>query len=683
MSLYSIVLLFFVAFSLQGKNLYWDFKELQQEGERYVFKSSKDSGLLRASQVLQHQGIDSGHALQCGPEIMHRISRHRLDMQNAEIAISFKPTADITAKSSLYTYQENTWGRAYFDVFISKNSEIGLLFRINTPEEKKEFELLTPPVRLDSQRYHDLRITLQSGGMGRIYLDGRLLAEENGAYCFSDFKAPPVDQHHPFAQIGSSYYYCGIHQPFTGLIAKLSIQEMPAVGKALETSLAPDAQPAAQSRSNANILAKPCVSPLLIDGKFAEPCYDDAEWSIPFMVLGSMSKDINGLWLEADSKFSRAAAKAAVFYDQEYIYAAIKAPFPVDLPPKAEMKNGENIWLDDCVEFFLHNDQQYYYQILVNAKGAWQAIKYSLDGSLRIDWEPQGVMVAGNLREAEFNIEIALPFKELGESSPQDGAVWKVNFAREGASCGGLSTWAAVGTSFLAPDRFGKLIFGNRKAYYKQQFQALQEQSKRLPEIPEQLQEILRETATLIAKEGDKPAAWLNLHNQLDMLRNRIVQASNKGKSLLLLEADMWANFPPQRKIPFALQEPTELKLEAPGGSRAIGSLLLCNLSERLSMGNLLFKADKGSEAIEPLLRFREVAFIELSGGTMIPDPIFELPMGSMLRVPPNSTVMLWLDLDCSDLKPGDYSGNIKLYPSYSGVEEKQLKLSLRVSPVD
>lgn len=49
-------------------------------------------------------------------------------------------------------------------------------------------------------------------------------------------------------------------------------------------------------------------------------------------------------------------------------------------------------------------------------------------------------------------------------------------------------------------------------------------------------------------------------------------------------------------------------------------------------------------------VRFREVVNMELKGGTTVPDPIFDLPNGSVLRIPPKSTAIVWVDVNTEDL---------------------------------
>ena len=90
---------------------------------------------------------------------------------------------------------------------------------------------------------------------------------------------------------------------------------------------------------------------------------------------------------------------------------------------RAEQKTGENIWLDDCVEFFLRpENSDAYYQLLVNANGAWQGMKHFSNGKSEA-WTPAGMKIAASRSANAFDIELALPLAALGKTAPAPGSV--------------------------------------------------------------------------------------------------------------------------------------------------------------------------------------------------------------------------------------------------------------------
>lgn len=661
--------------------LHWDFRNAKadKDGVHFVSTGTRKGVVSATGQV------SDSNSLVCGPDIAPRAYFGKLSAPSAAIEISFKLNKAPSRKMTLFTYEENSWGRAWLGIYITMDSRIGTQVNLSG-RDTKSFRMETTPVSFTPGIVHTIRVTLVSGGMGRIYLDGKQLKEESGALCFSDFTDPPGDKYHPFATVGYSYWNCNTGETFEGVITDLSISE-DVQKKGGASDEAADPHP----RTDVNLLTKETASAPRIDGDLEESCWQEAEWSEPFLVLGAMSKTVNGLWETADPTFVKAASRSAMLFDGENLYAAIRSPFPEGMKPKAEKKTGESIWEDDCLEFFLYPPEgDFYYQLLINANGAWQGLKHSLSGGKIDAWNPEGLQVAAKLAEHHFDIELSLPFSSLGEKSPASGTLWTGNFAREGKTCGGLSTWAPVGTSFLAPDRFGKFVFGSRRAYLENQLRALDSEIAKLrDELPSAVRDARTSLAQALEKEGEERGSWLPLHNQIRSLENQLIQAVNKGKTHLVWQDDPWANFGPDRKIPFETKELESLKLETAKGARASASFFVSNLTDRTLMTNLMFltdpkkKKDPKINAFASKARFREVAYIELNGGRMIPDPIFELPVGAMLRVPPNTTSIVWLDIDTADLEPGNYSGTIRLYPSFSGFEQKEIKLDLRVSPVD
>ena len=533
---------------------------------------------------------------------------------------------------------------------------------------------------------HTIRVTLVSGGMGRIYLDGRLLKEESGALCFSDFKNLP-EEPRPLVTAGYSFRNCRIGDTLDGVITELRV-----LSEAGETSQSKNKTGLADSKSRAdvNLLAKRTSAAPYIDGKADDACWSEAEWSDPFLVLGSMSKTVNQLWLAADEKFVKVASRAAMLFDDENLYMAVCSPIPEGM--KAITGSPQGVWRDDHVEIFLRpaDSIEFYYQLMIGANGTWQGLKHWISNSTMEEWVPEGLQISARMGEKGFDIEILLPFASFGEKTPASGAVWTGNFGRSGKTCGGLSTWAPVGTSFLSPDRFGKFVLGSRKAYFKKQIQSLEaEMAKRQDELSPTVHEAHTHLAQSVEENGEAPENWLSLHNQIRSLENQIVQTVNKGKTHLVWQDDPWGNFGPDRKIPFETRELEVLNMETAKGARAISAFFVSNLTDRALMTNLMFltdpkkKNDAKFQSFASKVRFRELTYIEMNGGKMIPDPVFDLPVGSMLRVAPNTTSIVWLDVDTADLEPGNYSGTIRLFPSFSGFEQKEIKLNLRVSPVD
>jgi hypothetical protein len=661
----------------------WNFKNAISQNKSYVFKNETDKhkGQLVAAKWNPELGI------YCNNQLSNRAYFGKFRPKAATIKMSFTPLKQIDKKATLFAYQENTWGKAYFGVFLTTQKQIGIILQKLDDGKIKKFEMITSPVNFAVNEYYDLKITIESGGMARIFLNGKLLKEENNALGFSDFTHPPIDRYHPFAQIGSSYISCNLSQPFYGLINKLELYNCIESNDASKNNPPKTAKSDYDSREDCNIQASLSSSwSPNIDGVFNEECWGKSEWSKPFMTLGTMSKDINGLWVVADKKFQKYASTAAVCSDKKNIYVAIKAPIPPNIPLKTNAETGGLICTDDCVELFIRPPGKNYYQILVNSKGFYTALKYPNLSTNGNKWKNAELKIAASRNDKGFQVEIAIPLSSFEEvKAVESGDLWNVNFTREGKTCGGLSTWAPVGTSFLAPDRFGKLIWGSRKKYFQKECNSIQESFKKINKNSNNINKELKSLLSYINAHGNKRNAWMRINNRLMTIHNSLIQLTNEGKKQLIWQQDIWENFSPKCKIPFALKETKEINVTSPRGVKAVTAFRISNISQRELMTRISFIPDKSCEKVfrPSFVNIQEVAFIELNGGKMIPDPIFPLPLGAMMRIAPGTTSMVWINIDCRNLQAGNYSGIIELYPSYSGFETKKIRLNLKVSKVN
>ncbi len=640
----------------------WDFsKPASASGEYWEVGGA-------APVVRSAAGNAAAKALRCTADAAHRLATGKIDWQQAEITLEFTPGSDFRVPAVLFAYQENTWGRAHLTVGIDEKHRVYVAIAIKNDSEDRAFTLASEEAVVLTPERHTVTVALASGGKASIRFDGRVVAEGDGAMSFADFTAPPVDVYHPFATLGSTYYACDVGQPFLGDIHRLALRS--------ELQSVAAAQPGAVSRGDCNLTAADVSAAPVVDGNLNEDVWRRAEWSIPFLVMGGMSQDINGLWLTADEKFAAITTRAAMLVNDGTLYVAFDAAKPRDMELVARQQAGPDLWQDDCVEFFLRPPGEGYYQVLVNAAGKAAILHYPhADGGAQIVDIP--IRTAAAADADGFRVEIALPLAALGAGLPVSGDKWTANFAREGATTGGMASWAPVGTSFLAPERFGSVIFGSRRDYFRRQLAEMPKSSGGVSEMAALEQEI--------EASGDDPAYWVELHNRLDSLRRTLVQAAHAGKSLLLWEPDIWGNYTGTETIPFGRAELEQLTFTAPGGARSNAGTMIANLTGRTALMRLVFKPDAGTESVwqQAQLRWREVEFMELNGGAMMPDMLFELPLGNTVRIPPNRTLLLWADVNTAGLASGEYGGTVELIPAYKGFEAKQFRVVLQVSPVD
>ena len=238
-----------------------------------------------------------------------------------------------------------------------------------------------------------------------------------------------------------------------------------------------------------------------------------------------------------------------------------------------------------------------------------------------------GVRAGVNSRKSAFDVELAIPYAAIGRTPGKAGGVWRCNVWRKGPSCGGTSSWSPVQGDMFNLDRFGRILFGAIKA----------RGASALPE--------------------------------------------NEGKTVFLWAGERWGGNPSEPP-PLDEAELGKVSLFGPRGGRLVGHFRVSNLTDRPALYSLKPQDFKKNEFARRV-RFREVGNVELKGGPTVPDPIFDLPNGSVLRIPAKSTAMVWVDVDARDVKPGVHKAAVKLVPGYSKFDEKEIALEMTVGQAD
>lgn len=606
-----------------------------------------------------------------------------INFKEATVEIKFQINEAVKQRMTLFTYQKSKWHWAQLEIYLDNRNTIGARFSVKNEKKQREVKIIVPNSPLAAGVMHTLTLTTKSGEKMSLYLDGKLLKEEKDALSFSDLSPYVKFKHYPIGRLGYSVD-SKIYRHFKGMIGGLKITDT--VDKPVLTHIASGKGDAVFSRTDPNLVINKLKSAPVIDGNINDNAWKNCEKIGKFIVLGSMSKTVNALFLAADDKFVKNASDGILGYHNGKLYGAFIAPFPPGTKVITEhKKSGPFVWKDDCIGFFLrHGLTNRFYQIEFNSLGAWCAFKNSNSGT-STPWHPKTLRAAGKTIDNAFYIEFSLDLAEIGLKIPSEGSIWYGNITRRGDSCGGLSTWAPVGEDFqFAMERYGKFIIGSRRVMLKKELAKLAAmQRKYIPQDKKIITEI-NALDKIIDKRGENIANWHDINNQLQSLSNAIVQSVNKGKTWFIWQKPYCSQVSPDEKLSIDCKELQKISLKSAKGARPITSLLITNLSNRNFMGNIQLVAySKKEEAWLKNIRFREIAFVELNGGKFIPDPVFDLPLGSVFRVPANNTGILQLDINTKNLKPGRYRAKIRFVPSYSKFEYKQVALELIVSPVD
>jgi|SRR5687768_6011312 len=230
--------------------------------------------------------------------------------------------------------------------------------------------------------------------------------------------------------------------------------------------------PAAVARCDCNnVVAAPVV-----DGKLDDAGWTDAAWTSDFV-------DIEG----ADRPAPPLQARAKIAFDATHLYVAAELSEP-HVWAAGHARDGA-LYKADAFELFVDpdGDGHDYVEVQVAADNTVTDLRitkpYRDRGRADIDWNIAGlrsaVHVDGTIndatdRDVSWTIELAIPFKALGVSSPRDGDIWRVNMARvkhevrvvdgryekvPGAK-GKFATWSPHGAVDMhLPQRWGELRF--------------------------------------------------------------------------------------------------------------------------------------------------------------------------------------------------------------------------------
>jgi hypothetical protein len=162
-----------------------------------------------------------------------------------------------------------------------------------------------------------------------------------------------------------------------------------------------------------------------------------------------------------------------LLYDDAHIYVRFECYEPRigDMKLKSVGKDGD-VYHQDEVELFLNpecsNRKFLHFMAAPVADAAYDERKGYFEDPLDpryhiadVSWNAEWSYTYSIDRERNlWVVEMSVPFKSLGQSSPRPGTVWTGNFARARRAHGGeeLSCWVAE--EFGNPEVFGEITFG-------------------------------------------------------------------------------------------------------------------------------------------------------------------------------------------------------------------------------
>jgi len=163
----------------------------------------------------------------------------------------------------------------------------------------------------------------------------------------------------------------------------------------------------------------------VVDGRLDEDCWAAAAALTRFV-------------LDSGEALPAARTRAWVAYDDAALYLAFRCPVE------------GNVQVDESVEVFVDpgRDREGYFHLSVNALGIISDARGD-----DLSWE-SGARVAVTRGDAEWTVEIALPYDEL-DVGLSTGEVWGLNLARHDRARGERAVWSLVAGD--EPGRFGRM----------------------------------------------------------------------------------------------------------------------------------------------------------------------------------------------------------------------------------
>jgi hypothetical protein len=247
------------------------------------------------------------------------------------------------------------------------------------------------------------------------------------------------------------------------VLAVLSAALSPAAD--VSRTVAPD--PAALPAPRRVIVPK-LQGELTLDGEFKEPVWAGAVVLGPFVPAGGLGA-------------ARESTVVRMWYDDTALYLGWTC-LDTDIQATFTARDSK-FWEEEVVEFFVtRGELTRYYELQWNPLGGeFDAIitntldergvsrKFEGDWSYTAKGMRSAVKVRGTVqksddRDESWQVEVSIPFADLGGPAPKPGEVWRANFYRFNRGTGHpveMLSWSApILNGFHQPARFGFLEFG-------------------------------------------------------------------------------------------------------------------------------------------------------------------------------------------------------------------------------
>lgn len=153
-----------------------------------------------------------------------------------------------------------------------------------------------------------------------------------------------------------------------------------------------------------------------------------------------------------------------ICFDREALYVAFTCVEPHPERMRTRQPDGEQVWLDDCVEVWIRTTNNLYEfdQFIVNSVGRKETLRRRQERPSQAKPRLPECLAACKVDKSEWRAEIRIPFRTLDIQRPEPGEMVQLKLGREDRAGDGtaLSTWPPAspyaGTGGYSPVYFEK-----------------------------------------------------------------------------------------------------------------------------------------------------------------------------------------------------------------------------------
>jgi hypothetical protein len=201
-----------------------------------------------------------------------------------------------------------------------------------------------------------------------------------------------------------------------------------------------DEDPKPEEKSDGSLYLVPLLAPKApaIDGRLNEEGWGNAAGIVRLHKLGAPKENPSR------------ATEVYLTIDADNLYVAFRCgePFPERRKRSAKGRDLDGIAADDTVSVQLQPGEDAkapYYEVTVTSTGA---VALTQHGTKSKAWNAGGIQAAVRDALGGWVVEVRVPFKAMGRSTPEAGERWRANFVRHIATVEPpeLATWAPQAT---------------------------------------------------------------------------------------------------------------------------------------------------------------------------------------------------------------------------------------------